>query len=387
MRKEKSILYAGIVADANTATNVHVVRNAKLFTKNGMNVRFCGEHSKNNVPQEYEGFLFSFTKPIKGKGKLRGAKWNWEQITGFGMTAAIKREIKRDKPDIIILYDPASIVTFLRINRLCRKMRMRLVVEVTEWPEGEDFHGKDKILWWQRNFRKSYLDKKCGYQIVISKMLEQHYREQGNHVLLLPPIYQEQDFVKERQISRVHMPLKLVFAGTLAKKDYLLSMINAVQYINQDDEKRVEFSIIGPSKEELNAKAMIESAKGIKIMGRLPHEEVLRIVADADFSVLLRENKRYAKAGVSTKFSEAMCLGIPSICTSVGGTDLYVEDGVNGILVQDNEVETIVSALNRILRMDMDCIQIMKKNALKTAQEHFFDIKYNEQIKAFFNEI
>ena len=38
---------------------------------------------------------------------------------------------------------------------------------------------------------------------------------------------------------------------------------------------------------------------GIICHGKLSHDETLKIVAKSDFSVLLRENKLYAKAGVS----------------------------------------------------------------------------------------
>ena len=70
--------------------------------------------------------------------------------------------------------------------------------------------------------------------------------------------------------------------------------------------------------------------------------DVLKIVKESDFSVLLRQNKRYAKAGVSTKFCEAMKLGVVGLCAQVNGTDLFVKNMTNGILIKDNSVRTPV---------------------------------------------
>lgn len=40
-----------------------------------------------------------------------------------------------------------------------------------------------------------------------------------------------------------------------------------------------------------------------------------------------------------------MCVGTPSICTKVGGTDVYVKDGINGILVDNNDINTLIATL------------------------------------------
>lgn len=132
--------------------------------------------------------------------------------------------------------------------------------------------------------------------------------------------------------------VRLVFAGTTDFKDYLEPLLRAIRKINNNDVK-VIFDVIGPSADTI--KNMIKCDNpvqyGINCHGRLSHENTLSIVKKADFSVLMRENKRYAKAGVSTKFVEAMSLAVPSICTAVGGTDAFVSDGVDGFLIKDTD--------------------------------------------------
>lgn len=158
----------------------------------------------------------------------------------------------------------------------------------------------------------------------------------------------------------------------------------AIRKINNNDVK-VIFDVIGPSADTI--KNMIKCDNpvqyGINCHGRLSHENTLSIVKKADFSVLMRENKRYAKAGVSTKFVEAMSLAVPSICTAVGGTDAFVRDGVDGFLIKDNSVYEILGKLELIVNMDSSEILQMKLNALNKAKHVFSEDQYFEVTKLF----
>ena len=379
------ILYAGAIGQKDTATAVHVLRNARLLEKMGNVVSFCCEYPVQGEILQDKSFKVDYSKAYRGSKKRRSAQWMVEQVFGFRMWKRVKKSLSEIHPDVLIYYDPASIFLYWRILKLCKKMHMGFAVEVTEWAESKDYTGIGKLICWQRDMRKKYLDAKCGNIIAISPLLERHYTSQGANVLRLPPIYQNDDFRTEpMQISE--KPLKLVFAGTLAQKDFLLPMIKAVNEINSESIK-IEFTIIGVDKQSFKEHNSFEFEKGVKFLGRIDHEKVLQYVANAHMSVLLREDKRYAKAGVSTKFTEAMCVGTPSICTKVGGTDVYVKDGINGILVDNNDINTLVAALGRILQMSTDQIIAMKIEALKTANEYFYDENYKEAFAAFLNKM
>lgn len=379
------ILYAGAIGQKDTATSVHVLRNARLLEKMGNTVSFCCEYPVQGKILHGKSFKVDYSKEYQGSKKRRSAQWMLEQIFGFRMWRIVKKSLSKVHPDVLIYYDPASIFLYWRIMKLCRKMNIGFAVEVTEWAESKDYTGIGKLVCWQRDMRKKYLDAKCGNIIVISPLLERHYTNQGANVLRLPPIYQDDDFRTE-PVQIEEKTLKLVFAGTLAQKDFLLPMIKAVNEINSESIK-IEFIIIGVDKQTFEDYNSFEIGKGVRFLGRMDHERVLQYVANAHMSVLLREDKRYAKAGVSTKFTEAMCVGTPSICTKVGGTDVYVKDGINGILVDNNNIDTLIAALDRILQMPADQMMIMKKEALKTANKYFYDENYKEVFVAFLNKM
>ena len=300
----------------------------------------------------------------------------------------IIRALKFISPDIIILYELNSIVVEERIRAYCEKHNIRLIIEVTEWMEVENRKEiATRGIVWQKDIQKRYIDKRCGNIIAISEFLYEHYRNQGCNVIRLPPlvydfadkdqVFRDRDAVKLRQV-------KLVFAGTTDFKDYLEPMLKAIRKIN-NNEIKIIFDVVGPSPDAIES--MLECSSptqyGINCYGHLSHENTLSIVREADFSVLMRENKRYAKAGVSTKFVEAMSLAVPSICTAVGGTDAFVTDGVDGVLIKDNSVHEVLDKLVQITNMDSSKILQMKLNALNTAKQVFSEGQYYNVAKCF----
>ena len=239
----------------------------------------------------------------------------------------------------------------------------------------------------QKHFQKNYIDKKCKNIIAISSYLEEHYRKQQCNVVCIPPLFDcfNNDFTVERhKDTRCNSSLNLVFAGTLSQKDFLESMLKAIVAINSKEIK-VSFDVIGPSVSEIQKVLSLSDLEsvGIYCHGELPHEAVLGYVKKADFSMLLRQNRRYAKAGVSTKFVEAMCLGVPSICTKVGGTDLFVENRKNGFIIETNSENEIVKLLNNILKMSNEEILLMKKNAYTYAKSKFALDNYSDVLDQF----
>ena len=386
----KKILYVGQIAIEGSASCTHVRNRARFFNNIGYEVYGLSECPKNECDKvEDTDFLkYVYMKPFHGKGKVRGAGWIADQFLGIHTYNEIIRALKFISPDIIILYELNSIVVEERIRAYCKKHNIRLIIEVTEWMEVENRKEiATRGIVWQKDIQKRYIDKRCGNIIAISEFLYEHYRNQGCNVIRLPPlvydfadkdqVFRDRDAVKLRQV-------KLVFAGTTDFKDYLEPMLKAIRKIN-NNEIKIIFDVVGPSPDAIES--MLECSSptqyGINCYGHLSHENTLSIVREADFSVLMRENKRYAKAGVSTKFVEAMSLAVPSICTAVGGTDAFVSDGVDGILIKDNSVHEVLDKLVQIVNMDSSKILQMKLNALNTAKQVFSEGQYYNVAKCF----
>ena len=386
----KKILYIGQIAIEGSASCTHIRNRARFFNNIGYEVYGLSECPKNECDKvEDTDFLkYVYMKPFHGKGKVRGAGWIADQFLGIHTYNEIIRALKFISPDIIILYELNSIVVEERIRAYCKKHNIRLIIEVTEYMDVENRKEiATRGIVWQKDIQKRYIDKRCGNIIAISEFLYEHYRNQGCNVIKLPPLvydFADKDQIfRDRDVVKLHQ-VKLVFAGTTDFKDYLEPMLKAIRKIN-NNEIKIIFDVVGPSPDAIES--MLECSSptqyGINCYGRLSHENTLSIVRKADFSVLMRENKRYAKAGVSTKFVEAMSLAVPSICTAVGGTDAFVSDGVDGILIKDNSVHEVLDKLVQIVNMDSSKILQMKLNALNTAKQVFSEGQYYNVAKCF----
>ena len=388
MRREK-IIYFGNVGEPNSASAIHVHNRSLILKELGYEI-----HAICDTPKSKEKILsdnvikYHYMQPITGKGKIRGLKWNLDLLIANSSWPSAKKIIESIEPTFVILYEVNSVALQNKLRRYCNEKNIKIIIETTEWMETEKERNLSaNLIVSQKDIQKKYTDKKCKNVIAISSFLENHYKSQRCNVICIPPTFPqflEEGEVVRKKDRRCGANIKLVFAGSLSNKDYLKELIEALMVINKED-IRISFDVIGPSEEEIihcvNESNLLKY--GIFVHGRKSHDDVLKIVKEADFSVLLRQNKRYAKAGVSTKFCEAMKLGVPSICTKVGGTDLFVQHMQNGILVRDNSVETLIDALQSILEMDQNKILEMKQTAYQYAEKEFSKEKYIDDMRNF----
>lgn len=71
--------------------------------------------------------------------------------------------------------------------------------------------------------------------------------------------------------------------------------------------------------------------------------------------------------GMPNSLIEAMCLGLPVISTKVSGTEELIEDGTNGLLIDINSKEQLVSKLELLIN-DEELRNKLGKNATKLAR-------------------
>lgn len=120
----------------------------------------------------------------------------------------------------------------------------------------------------------------------------------------------------------------------------------------------------GPMKGEL--KSLISSIgpeDRVKLVGSIPREELLSELKKSDLFVL---NTSFESFSFQTV--EAMYLGVPVIATNIGNLKEIVEDGKEGILVEPNNEEQILSAIKKI-NEDKNFRDFIVKNAKKKSEK------------------
>lgn len=385
-KNNNEILYIGDVGKANTALSIHAQNIAKLFKKIGYNTVFICDYS-NDAYKINNNFEYIYTNRIISIPKITFFEWFFDELTGWKYRKIIRKKVRNNTPKFIIMYGYAGEKWLIKF---CKKNNIPLIVERVDWFEKSDRSRfvEREIL--QKAVDKTILDldKNVNGVISISRFFEDYYNSINVPTIFIPPIF---EFNKIEEISRFKSDskIRLVYAGSVGgTKDLIAPILHAIRNINENSVV-VSIDLVGPTIDQIENTTNKKGWErfGVKAYGKMNNDDAKNVIKKADFSILLRQNKRYAKAGFSTKFAESMCLGVPVICTKVGGADAFVNNMVDGVLLKDNTSEEIETTLNTLINKNEDDIYTMKRNAYAKAMSLFNIDSYTDQLKKFLDEL
>lgn len=380
----KEVLYIGDVGKKNTAMSIHAQNIAKIFGNLGYHTTFiCDGNSCETVIENSELFEYFYTKKYIHIPKLSTLEWLIDELTGWKYRALVKEKVEAKKPKLILMYGYAAESWLIEYSH---KNNIPLIVERVDW-----FEKSDRINIFEREILQKKvdntilkLDKRVDGVISISTYFQRYYDRINIPTIFIPPVF---EFNNKLTIKRFEgtEKLRLIYAGSVGgSKDSILPALKVIKKINENG-ILVHFDLVGPSVDEIENLLNMKNLKkfGIIVHGKVTNEKAKEIIKKADYSILLRQNKRYAKAGFSTKFAESMSLGVPVICTKVGGADSFITNMKDGVLVENNSVETIEKVLYALINTHDRDILNMKINAYKTAIDLFNINSYSQELKEF----
>ena len=353
------------------AASIRVHNVGKILKSQGHEVDYiCQEGTVPGDKLTADGSTF-FGVFDEKSGKTSMAR---EWIFGSKAVKLLKQLLKTKHYDGVILYN-APITTAKKVFDLCRKHDTAVFNDVTEWYETKFTKGLFSFVYTTLVDRRiRTLDKRSDGIIAISPYLENYYIEKVP-VFNIPPFFNE---AANPNQSKNALP-KFLYAGSPSKKDELFNFIEAMKEINAEKIK-AELTVIGAPIPE-NIKDF--EAKGIYFLKRQPRETVLSALVNHDFSLLFRYGARYAKAGYSTKVAEALFYGTPVFCNEIGGADIDIETGFNGIKVPSADKETLKKAISDIIKLPTEKISEMKTNAFNFGQKKYSAISYKKSLSEF----
>lgn len=120
--------------------------------------------------------------------------------------------------------------------------------------------------------------------------------------------------------------------------------------------------------------------------GHVPQSDVPRRLMESHFTVLLRPDERYARAGFPTKVVEGMTAGVPVITNRIGDISLFIQDGGEGVLFEDESPENFAAGVRRIIALGPAAWRAMDETARRRAASSFEYRTYIEPIRRFILE-
>lgn len=334
MSEQGRVLYIGgfELPDKNAAAQ-RVIGIAKSLRDAGYEVRFINalkEYSGEPHNTEYFGFSTFEYKREGDKDYLVGAQ------------KAISL-IKEENPKAVIAYNYPA-VALNRIRKYCQSNKIKCVADVTEWPKpvgGSLVYRIIKEL--DTAYRMRYVQKHVDSVIAISRYLYDYYREKVPTVLI-PPTVDISDEKWNVDVKKNADVTSFVYAGSpSAQKEKLDVIVQAV--VECVKTKKIVFNVVGITKDQFVQMYSWKNVlpKEIIFWGRVPHTKAIRIVKEATWALILRDNNRVVKAGFPTKLVEAISCGTPVIANDFSNIFDFL-DGRNSIKVTDmNQLAMYIS--------------------------------------------
>ncbi|MGE8204711.1 glycosyltransferase [Heyndrickxia sp. NPDC080065] len=354
---------------------------AKLFERCGYSPYVIGlGESTDFAIKEYDGINYT---------SFRSKKNNiFNRILNLLLfKARLKRFLKNNTGFSKIMVVSIPIPALFYLKRYSIKKGIELIHDSVEWYSPEEFTlGKISLPYIVNNsYNTKWID--SGFKVVaISKFLQNHFTLRKVSVIRIPVILDIHNMPHKKR--NINNKLVLIYAGAVGKKDYLKEIINGLALLNTSELMKLEMRLFGISNEQLKnelgipTEIIVKLSSSLKCFGRVPREEVLKNLEEADFTVLLRPSEqRYAKAGFPTKVVESLASGTPIITNLSSDLSNYLIDMENSILVDDCSSESFRDALQKAINLNLVDKQEMQKNARKTSEKYFDYNNYIDEIK------
>lgn len=153
-------------------------------------------------------------------------------------------------------------------------------------------------------------------------------------------------------------PGKIVTAGRLTAQKNQKMLIDAFAEVKKEfPEVQLHLFGGGELKEALaNQAKNLGVADSVLFRGNVP--DIHQQIADADMFVLPSDYE-----GLSNALLEAMMMGLPCISTNCAGSDEYICDGENGLLVPVGDTRALTEAMKRLLKNEEEARRFGQKAA------------------------
>jgi len=253
----------------------------------------------------------------------------------------------------------------LNILKHAKKCRLPLVVT---------FHGYDASRMLSDETYKNRLPELFEYAsaiILVSRhMIETLNLERWLDKVKIIPCTVDPDVFEIRRENSTN-GIKILHSGRLVDKKGVPDLIKVFRNLRRRYDT-IELHIVGDGKKLERCKELVQKFKldkNVTFYGAVSHDDVKNILSKADIFVL---NSRVGDdgdmEGTPVTLLEAMCSKVPVISTRHAGIPDVIEDGVNGLLVDERDNEGLEDALSTFIEnpeLRQNCAENARNTVLK----------------------
>lgn len=395
----KKVLYIGnfIFPDGNAAGK-RVYANGKLLQDLGYDVVFVGLDKNldrgiglKDTEVEIDGFKnYNFKYP---KNNLA---WLNYYETFNALVEFIDETIDINTVEMIIYYGSPSLSLFInKLIKYAKKNRIKIISDCVDWLTIKTNNPIFNLIKWTDNtYQKAYLNRKVNGVIVISSFLKAYYEKFGKLTVTIPPL---STTINENNITRNRNSKLIVYAGIPFRKGHVIKDISALKdridimikllYKAKKRGSKFILNIYGFTREEFllsipsQQKYVNGLGSSIKFHGLQANEIVVNQVAEADFTMLIRDVNRDTSAGFPTKVSESVSYGTPVITNNTSDIKNYIIEGEQGFFIDSEIEDDSVEKIVQILNLKNDDLFFLRKKCIDS--KVFYYSKFSDEMREF----
>ncbi len=320
----------------------------------------------------------------------------WCGLTGvtfpFLVLPTIRRLVRENGPyDIVNIHTlGGAVYVFLRkvARRLPKCVIMSYGADELRWEleKEEDRLGlkrlglKSSIFYYNLMIRQARYATRWADHVIMAAQSEKEFYEKvygrDSTSVSVIPFGVSKEFFIERDYSRAKTTL--LFLGGWEWRKGTRYLVEAFSKI-ATDYPNILLSLVGTGIGEEGVKKSfpMHLHDRIRIVPRVPAEEVPRVYADHDIFVFPSLFE-----GMPLVIPEAMASGMPIVTTKACGMQDIVEDGVTGLLVPPRDADALVKQVTKLLNDPVLCEQLGRA-AQNKAREITWDKIARQTIQAY----
>lgn len=181
---------------------------------------------------------------------------------------------------------------------------------------------------------------------------------------------------------------KIISISRFVEKKGIDLLIDCAKLLQDED---LEFSIygFGPLKEKLEKQIKDLNLNNVSIKGVLNgHKEVQKVFDESDLLISpCRIAKDGDRDGIPTIMFESMAYGVPVITTDVSAIPEIIENGKNGFIFKENDVNDLADKIKHVCQLSSSDLFEIRKKAQLDVQKYSSVSKTMKNVLNTWNEL
>ena len=174
------------------------------------------------------------------------------------------------------------------------------------------------------------------------------------------------EYVTIKNTHEFNTPLKkFVYVGLMIERKYPVKVLEALHKVYPNNDFVLSYVGEGQQVSEIQKKMTLYGiAEQVKLMGRIPRDQILKLYDNADCMVMISRGEAYGLV-----YLEAMARGCITIASRNEGFDGIIIDGENGFLCEAGNAEELADVIDRINSLTPQQRHGISERAIQTAQK------------------